>query len=258
MLKYLIIFIFWFHKSHNRKLHKTVKYYVIRNFMVYISGKNFNILKCFLLFSVLFHHLDPLHFTLILYSSLQSKYRLKRIKNNKSIWKCVLIPRKKKKVMHTNICQPWRQISSGYRGRPSPFPWAWDKAVCSSFVFPGWWQDFCPQLVAVLVGLRREAVWGSFCGVFFLNGLFWFQKSLPRSQRCLSGLFSPNVQFWTKISFSCIVTRPTKRSETHLVVTSAHQMLLGGCFSLPSISWCQQSSCLLSLSLFNVCIGKQK
>lgn len=28
---------------------------------------------------------------------------------------------------------------------------------------------------------------------------------------------------------------------------SAHQMLLDGCSSLPSISWCQQSSCLLSL-----------
>lgn len=155
MLKYLIIFIFWFHKSHNRKLHKTVKYYVIRNFMFHISGKKFNILKCFLLFSFLFHHLDPLHFTLILYSFLQSKYRLKRIKTNKSIWKCVLIPRKKKKVMHTNICQPWQQIISGYRGRQSPFSWAWDKAICSSFVFTGWWQDLCPHLVPVFVGLLR-------------------------------------------------------------------------------------------------------
>lgn len=131
---------------------------------------------------------------------------------------------------------------------------------CLQFVcFPWVMAGFLPSVGSCSCGTSKRSCLGKFLWCFFFKWtLLISEEPFPRSQRCLSGLFSPNVQFWTKISFSCIVTRPTKRSETHLVVTSAHQMLLGGCFSLPSISWCQQSSCLLSLSLFNVFIGKQK
>ena len=140
MLKYLIIFIFWFHKSHNRKLHKTVKYYnVIRNFMFYITGKKIILIywNVFCFFSFLFHHLDTFHFIRSFYSFLQSKYRLMRIKNNnKSIWKCVLIPKKKKNT--TKMYRPWWQISLGYRGRRLPHSrdrdkagWSWAAATGS-------------------------------------------------------------------------------------------------------------------------------
>lgn len=110
------------------------------------------------------------------------------------------------------------------------------------FGFAGWFQDISPELVPGFVGLLWEIGLGS----SFLYGLFC-KRSLSRSRRCSPRLFFPNTQFWTKISFSFIVTRPTKCSKILLVVMSAHQMLLDGCSSLPSISWCQQSSCLLSL-----------
>lgn len=126
--------------------------------------------------------------------------------------------------------------------------------VCFHWVMAG----FVPSLGTCFCRTSKINCLGEFSGFFFVfNGLFWFQKSLPRSQKCLSRLFSPTVQFWTKISFSFIVTRPTKCSEIHLVVTSAYQMLLGSCFSLPSTSWCQQSSCLLSL-WFNFFLKKKK
>lgn len=205
MLKYLIIFIFWFHKSHNRKLHKTVKYYnVIRNFIFYITRKknHFNMFEMFSAFFFLFPPADPLHFTLSPCSLLQCIHRLRRIKsNNKSIWKC-------------------DSIQCRYKGL-----WAWGLASAGAGWFltlphrGGLWVSLHPY------SLKRPPRLFQQNTCFGLKGRF---SSVPRHTACrepvpvvLQAL--PCCQRWVFLMESCRTLGPVGSAALSMTQKTQHR-----------------------------------